>query len=122
MQLFTLRSSKTEVFETCFYDILTTRYDHPKYVKHVSGRIYLFFTLFGYWVWGGGASKGCVHNLLLQVFSLGSSKIEVFEICFFDTTTSSSSGLVADAPSAASPSESTLPPRWQHGRASTEET
>ena len=48
MQFFTLGSSKLEVFETCFYDVVTTRYDHPRYVKHVSGRIYVFFTLFGY--------------------------------------------------------------------------
>ena len=48
MQLFTLGSSKIEVFDTCFYDIVTTRYDHPRYVKHVLGRIYVFFTLFGY--------------------------------------------------------------------------
>ena len=48
MQFFTLESSKIEVFETYFYDILTTQYDHPRYVKHVLGRIYMIFTLFGY--------------------------------------------------------------------------
>ena len=48
MQFFTLGSSKIEVFETCFFDIVTTEYDHPRYVKHVLGRIFLFFTLFGY--------------------------------------------------------------------------
>ena len=41
--------------------------------------IYVFFTLFGYWVQGGGSPKGLVHNLLMQFFTLGSSKIEVFE-------------------------------------------
>ena len=46
--LFTLGSSKIEVFETCYYDIVTTRYDQPSYVKHVIGCIYVFFTLFGY--------------------------------------------------------------------------
>ena len=46
----------------------------------------MFFTLFGYYVrGGGGAPKGLVHNLLMQSFTLGSSKIEVFETCFFDT-------------------------------------
>ena len=54
MQFFTPGSSKIEVFETCFYDIVTTKYDHPRYVKHVLGRIYVFFTLFGYWGGGGG--------------------------------------------------------------------
>ena len=28
--------------------------------------------------------KGLVHNLLMQFFTLGSSKIEVFETYFFD--------------------------------------
>ena len=33
---------------------------------------------------GGGSPKGWVHNLLVQFFTLGSSKIEVFETCFYD--------------------------------------
>ena len=47
MQFFTLGSSKIEVFETCFSDIVTTQNDHPSYVKHVLGCIYVFFALFG---------------------------------------------------------------------------
>ena len=45
----------------------------------------MFFTLFGYWVrWGGGGSpKGLVQNLRVQFFTLGKSKIEVFEAYFF---------------------------------------
>ena len=43
----------------------------------------MFFSLFGYWVGGGGPPKGLVHNLLMQFFTLGSSKIEVFETGFF---------------------------------------
>ena len=44
----------------------------------------MFFTLFGYQVPGGrGAPKGLLHNLLMQFFTLGSSKMEVFETCFF---------------------------------------
>ena len=54
MQFFNPDSSKIEVFETCFFDIVTTQNDHPRYVKHVLGRIYVFFTLFGYQVGGGG--------------------------------------------------------------------
>ena len=49
---------------------------HPRYVKHVLGRIYVFFTPFGYWAWGG-SPKGLEHNLLMQFFTLDSSKIEV---------------------------------------------
>ena len=48
MQFFTPGSSKIEVFETCFFDIVITQNDHPGYVKHVLGRIYMIFTLFGY--------------------------------------------------------------------------
>ena len=44
MQLFTPGSSKFEVFETCFFDVVTTQNDHPRYVKHVLGRTYVFFT------------------------------------------------------------------------------
>ena len=47
----------------------------------------MFFTLFGYYVragGGGGAPKGLVHNLLMQFFTPDSSKLEVFDTCFFD--------------------------------------
>ena len=48
----------------------------------------MIFTLFGYWPHRrGGAPKGLVHNVLMQFFTLGSSKIEVFETCFFDIVT-----------------------------------
>ena len=33
---------------------------------------------------GGGAPKRWVHNLLMQFFTLGSSKIELSETCLFD--------------------------------------
>ena len=54
MQFFTLGGSKLKIFETCFFDIVTTQYDHPRYVQHVLGHTYVFFTLFGYYVPGGG--------------------------------------------------------------------
>ena len=53
MQFVTLGTSKMEVFETCFFDIVITQNDHSSNVKHVLGCIYVFVTLFGYWVWGG---------------------------------------------------------------------
>ena len=34
-----------------------------------------------------GLVNGPVHNLLMQFFTLGSSKLEVFETCFFDIVT-----------------------------------
>ena len=40
------------------------------------------------WVLGageGGGSQGMVHHLLVQFFTLGSSKIKVFKTYYFDT-------------------------------------
>ena len=54
MQFFTLDSSKIKVFETYLFDTVIIYNDHQRYVKHVLGRNYVFFTLFGYWVCGGG--------------------------------------------------------------------
>ena len=44
----------------------------------------MFFTLFGYWAHEGeGVSpKGLVHNLLMQLFTLGSSKNRSFRNLF----------------------------------------
>ena len=38
---------KIEVFKTGFYDIVITQNDHPRYVKHVLGRIYVYSIAFG---------------------------------------------------------------------------
>ena len=45
VRLFTSDGSKTKVFKCCFNDIVITQNDHPRYVKHVLGRSYVFFTL-----------------------------------------------------------------------------
>ena len=37
---------------------------------------------------GGGGPKGWVHNVLMQFFTMASSKIEVFESCFYDIVAS----------------------------------
>ena len=76
MQFFTPDSLKMEVFETYFFDIVTTQNDHPRYVKHVLGRIYVFFALFGYQVGGGGGggSQGTGAQLAYAVFHPGQLK------------------------------------------------
>ena len=85
MQFFTVDSSKIEVFKTCVFDIVTTQNDHPRYVTHVVGRIYVFFTLFGYWAHvGGGLPKDWYTTCFMQFFTLDNSTIEVFETYFFD--------------------------------------
>ena len=73
-----------EVFETYFFDIVTTQNDHPSYGKHVLGRIYVFFTLFGYQVGGGGGGspKGRVHNLLMQFFTPTAQKWKFLKLVF----------------------------------------
>ena len=84
MQFFTPDSSKMEVFETYFFDIVTTQNDHPSYGKHVLGRIYVFFTLFGYQVGGGGGGSQGIGTQLMQFFTPDSFKMKVFETCFCD--------------------------------------
>ena len=83
MQFFTPGSSKIEVFKTYFFGIMTTQNDHPRYAKHVLGSFSVFFTRFGDWVPSGGSPKGLVHNLLMQFFTLGSSKNRSFQNSFF---------------------------------------
>ena len=62
MLFFTLGSSKIEDSKCSFLDIVATQNDHPTYVKHVLGSIYVFFFRV-IWVlaagWRGeGGSKG----------------------------------------------------------------
>ena len=46
-----------EVSEMYFCDIAGTQNDHSTYVWYVLGIIYVFFTLFGYWIWGSGLAR-----------------------------------------------------------------
>ena len=41
---------KNRSFQNLFPDIVATHNDHPSYGKHVVARIYVFFTLFEFWV------------------------------------------------------------------------
>ena len=78
MQLFAPGSSKLEVSKIYFFDIVATHNDHPSYVKHVVRGIYVFFTLFGYLgVGGGGGGSEGIGTLLMQFFTLYSSKFEI---------------------------------------------
>ena len=85
VQFFTPSSSKIEVFETGFFDIVTTQNDHPSDVKHVLGRIYVFFTPFGYWphVGGGGGSQGIGTQPAYAVFHSGQLENGSFRNLFF---------------------------------------
>ena len=85
MQLFTLGSSKIVDSETYFLYIATTQNDHPTYVKHVLGSIYVLFTLFGYWVRGGGGvlSQEIGTQPAHAVFHLGQLKNGSFRNLLF---------------------------------------
>ena len=87
MQFFNPDSSKIEVFETCFFDIVTTQNDISSYAKHVLGRIYVFSPYLGIMLGGGGVSQGTGAQPAYAVFHPSSSKIEVFETYFFDIVT-----------------------------------
>ena len=52
LQLFTVKGSKIEDETFLFHTVISEK-DHPRYVKHVVGRIYVFSTQFRYWVRGG---------------------------------------------------------------------
>ena len=66
-----------------FFDIVTTHNDHPSYVKHVLGSFMCCLPYLGIGCWGGQVSpKGLVHNLLMQSFTLGISKIEIWKFFF----------------------------------------
>ena len=56
MQFSGLGSSKMEISETDFFDIMTIQNDQISYVKHVLDPLYVFFTLFG--CGGGGVYQG----------------------------------------------------------------
>ena len=57
-----------EDFETYFSDPVITENDHPRYVKHVLGRIYVLSSLHGYWVLGGGGSSDILTQPALAAF------------------------------------------------------
>ena len=81
-----LGSSKMEISETDFFHTLTIQNDQISYVKHVLAPLHVFFTQFG--CVGGGGTKGSrAHNLLVQLSSLGRSKMEISETDFFDILT-----------------------------------
>ena len=83
MRLFTFDGSKIEVFKTHFFDIVTSQNDHPRDVKHFSGRIYVFFTLFGYWAHVGGLSQGIGTQPAYAAFHSGELKNGSFRNLFF---------------------------------------
>ena len=82
MQFFTPDSSKMEVFEACFFDVVTTQNDHPRYLKHVLGRICMFFTLFGYRAGGGGVKRDWYTTCLCSFLAYTGQKSKFPKLMF----------------------------------------
>ena len=66
-----------------FFDIVATHNDHPTYVKHVLDSIYVFFTLIGYLVFGGGVSQWSGTQPAYAVCHLVPLKNRIFRNLFF---------------------------------------
>ena len=87
MQLSRLSSSKMEISEPNFLDILTIQNDQISHVKHLVAPLYALFTLFGCVFFWGGVPRGLGYNLVMPFSRLSGSKIEISETDFFDTLT-----------------------------------
>ena len=111
MQFSGLGSSKMEISETDFFDILTIHNDQISYVKHGLALLYArpstsvhipvdakrqmpsLCVFHSIWVLGEGVPGGLGHNRLMQFSSLGDSKVEISETDFFATLTIQKDGL-----------------------------
>ena len=84
MQFFTQAAQKSKFSKLVFFDIVTTQNDDPSHAKHVLGCIYVFFTLFGYQVGGGGGgSQGTGAQPAYAVFHPRQLKNRNFRNLFF---------------------------------------
>ena len=72
-----------------FLGILTIPKDQISYVKHVLDPFLSFSPYLGIWrgAGSGGVPRGMGHNLLMQLSTLYSSKMEIFGTDFFDILT-----------------------------------
>ena len=69
MLFFTLGSSKIEVSEFYFFDTMITYNNHPRYVKHVFARIYVFAPYLGIGRGMGGVLPRDGYTTCLCIFS-----------------------------------------------------
>ena len=83
MQFSSLGSSKMDISETEFFDILTIQNDQISCIKHVLAPLYVFFTLFGCFGGGGGGSQGAGAQpgyAVLQPRQLKNGPSSLFEV------------------------------------------
>ena len=79
MQFSTLCSSKMQISQTGFFDILTIHNDQISYAKHVIHPLYVFFTLFG--CLDGGKGQG--HKLSVQFSPSAAQRWKSLKTIFF---------------------------------------
>ena len=86
MQFSRLNSSKMEISETDFPDILTIQNDQVSSCKACFSPLFMCFSPY-LGVGGGGLPRGLGHNPLMQLSNLGSSKMKISETDFSDILT-----------------------------------
>ena len=86
---FTPHNSKMKVFETDFFDYLITENDHPTYVKHFFGSIYVVFFSFTLWMlwirfgYGEGVPEWFVHKVMSSFSPALAQKLKFSRPNFF---------------------------------------
>ena len=65
-----------------FFDTVIFGNDHPRYVKHVLGRIYLFVILFWYWVRGAGVPRDCYTTCFCGFSPGAAQKLKFSKLIF----------------------------------------
>ena len=83
MQVSPCTVQKSKFRKLCFFDIATNHNDQPNYVKHILDIIYVFFTLFGDSVCGGGGDQWSRKQPANAVFRLVQLKNRSFQTLFF---------------------------------------
>ena len=82
-----------ELSETDFFDTMTIQNDQISYIKHGLAPLYVFFTLFGCWLFGGGGGGAGGYQAIqgttcfCKFRASESLKMELSITDFFDTVT-----------------------------------
>ena len=84
MQFSTLGSSKMDISQISFFDILTIHNEQIPFVKHVLDPLYVFFALFGCLEGGIGPAGKRLRQNLPEQSTLYSSNVEISKLDFFD--------------------------------------
>ena len=70
-------------FFKLFFDAVITQNEHSRYVRHVSGRIHVFFTLFAIGCGGGGVKRDWKTTYLRIFAAYLAQKSKFLQLIFF---------------------------------------